>query len=163
MSALPDRSHTAQIVDMVKLLDAPGRRRDIAVDQQGGSAVLLSIRQNLSYQASIGLDGIDSLMARYPRSLVDDLDRQVRELLYTEFGRLRVHRYKQAFSVGHHDLEALVAGLLRVQYYTRQISLPEHDSAEELTVQPALSVAWGVGESISEADRERRRGQGSKR
>ncbi len=163
MSAQPDRSHTAQIVDMVRLLDSSGRRRDGSPDEQRGSALLLSIRQNLRYQASIGLDDIDSLQAGYPKPQLDVAHRQVRQLLDAEFGRLRVYRYRQAFSVGHHNLEGLIAGLLRVQYHARQIQSPADDCGDDHPALSGLRLAWGVGATVLEADNERLRRRRSRR
>lgn len=163
MSAQPDRSHTAQIVDMVRLLDASGRKRDTSGDEQGSTATLLSIRQNLRYQASIGLDDIDTLRDTWPKAQLDELLSHLRGLLYAEFGRLRVYRYRQAFSVGHHNLEGLIAGLLRVQYYARQIQIPLEDFDGNLEVGVVPSLGWGVGSTVLEADNERVRRRRSKR
>ena len=119
MSAQSDRSHTAQVVDMVSLLDAPSRKRGVTSVDLKESATLLSIRQNLSYQASIGVNNIDQLKVRYSHDLANAVLKQVRGFLNTEFGQLRVHRYRQVFTVGHHSLEGLIGGLLRVQFHAR--------------------------------------------
>lgn len=156
MSAQSDRSHTAQVVDMVSLLDAPSRKRGVTSVDLKESAILLSIRQNLSYQASIGVNNIDQLKVRYSHDLANAVLKQVRGFLNTEFGQLRVHRYRQVFTVGHHSLEGLIGGLLRVQFHARQVELPILDSQVEPR---ALSLSWGVGESILEADHERLRRQ----
>ncbi len=155
MSAQPDRSHTAQIVDMVRLLDSSSRRREFSAEEPRGSAVLLSIRQNLRHQASIGFDDIDSLQAEYPKAHLDDYHRQVRGLLDAQFGRLRVYRYRQAFSVGHHDLEALIAGLLRVQFDARQLKQSDHAVRSDQCERPRLQLGWGIGSTVPEADYER--------
>lgn len=159
MSAQHDRSHTAQIVDMVRLLDAPGRKKDNSVDESRSSVVMLSIRQSLRYQASIGLDDIDTLKVSWPKAQLDEVLAQLRGLLNAEFGRLRVHRYRQAFSVGHHSLEGLIAGLLRVQYFARQIQITGNVEENELMVDPeqrsSPSLGWGVGSTIMEAENER--------
>ena len=157
MSAQSDSSRTAQVVDMVSLLDAPSRKRGVISVDLKESATLLSIRQNLSFQASIGVNNIDQLKARYSHDLANTVMKQVREFLNTEFGQLRVHRYRQVFKVGHHSLEGLVGGLLRVQFHARQVELPLLGSQFETRT---LSLSWGVGESILEADHERLRSQG---
>ncbi|MGQ7845657.1 hypothetical protein ACUNV4_14340 [Granulosicoccus sp. 3-233] len=157
MSAQPDRSHTAQIVDMVRLLDSSSRRRESCQVEQRGSALLLSIRQSLRYQASVGLDDMPGLQSEYPKPQLDAYLGQVRRLLDAQFGRLRVYRYRQAFIVGHHNLEGLIAGLLRVQYYARQLQLTDRDS------RPVPSLGWGVGATVLEADNERARRRRSNR
>lgn len=157
MSAQPDRSHTAQIVDMVRLLDPSSRRRDISPTGSRGTAVLLSIRQSLRYQAAIGPDDIDTLEAGLPANQLDALLAQVRGLLHAEFGRLRVYRYRQVFSVGHYHLEGLIGGLLRVQYHARQIQLPAGVCGLDTAVRPGLTLSWGVGSTVLEADNERLR------
>ena len=156
MSAQTNSSNTAQVVDMVSLLGATSRKRLAAPVEQYESATLLSIRQNLSYQACIGVDNIDQLRTHGSHNLANAVMKQVREFLNVEFGRLRVHRYRQVFTVGHHSLEGLVGGLLRVQYYARQVELPSMDNQCELRI---TSLSWGVGESVMEADQERQRYQ----
>lgn len=155
MSVLPDRSHTAEIVDMVSLLDTPKRRKDMPDDSVCRSATLLSVRQSLRYQASIGLDDLGSLYQRHERQALLDLMGQLRQLLNREFGSLRVHRYRQAFAVGHRDLENLIAGLLRVQFHARQLPIPASLNGEELPPAARPTVGWGVGRTLFEASNER--------
>ncbi len=156
MSAQSDSSHTAQVVDMVSLLEAPSRKRGVTSVEQRESATLLSIRQNLNYQASVGVNDIDQLKVQCSHNLANAVMKQVREFLNAEFGHLRVHRYRQVFTVGHHNLEGLIGGLLRVQFYARQVELPVLDSQFESR---SVSLSWGVGESVLEADHERQRRQ----
>ncbi len=156
MSAQSDSSHTAQVLDMVSLLEAPSRKRVVASVEQTESATLLSIRQNLSYQACIGVNHIDQLRVQCSHTLGNAVMRQVREFLNAEFGQLRVHRYRQVFTVGHYRLEGLVGGLLRVQFHARQVELPIMDTQFEPQF---LSLSWGVGESVLEAEHERQRRQ----
>ncbi len=158
MSAQSDSSHTAQVVDMVSLLEAPSRKRAAASVEQTESATLLSIRQNLSFQACIGANHIDQLRVQCSHNLANAVMKQVREFLNAEFGQLRVHRYRQVFTVGHHSLEGLIGGLLRVQFHARKVELPIMDSQFESQF---LSISWGVGESVLEAERERLRRQRS--
>lgn len=156
MSAQSDSSHSAQVVDLVSLLDAPSRKRGVTSVETKESATLLSIRQNLSYQASIGVNNIEQLKTQCSPNLANAVMKQVRVFLNAEFGQLRVHRYRQVFTVGHHSLESLISGLLRVQFYARQVELPILDSQ----FQPrSLTLSWGVGESVLEADHERQRRQ----
>jgi len=156
MSAQSDSSNTAQVVDMMSLLDATSRKRSVTPVEHRESATLLSIRQNLSYQGCIGVNDIEQVSAQYSHNLATAVMKQVREFLHAEFGQLRVHRYRQVFAVGHHRLDGLVGGLLRVQFYARQIELPVMDSQLEPRL---LSVNWGVGESVLEAEQERLRRQ----
>lgn len=145
---------------MVNLLDAIGRKRSGSSGESRDTAKLLSIRQNLRYQACVGIDRIDELETRCSSNLANAVMTQVRGFLNAEFGQLRVHRYRQVFTVGHHDLESLTGGLLRVQFYARQVQLP----AMQAHLEPAcLSLSWGVGESILQAEQERQRRAQSKR
>lgn len=156
MSAQSDSSHTAHVVDMVRLLDAPGRKRVVASVEKKEPATLLSIRQNLCYQACIGINNIDQLKVQCSHNLANAVMKQVREFLNAEFGQLRVHRYRQVFTVGHYSLEGLIGGLLRVQFYSRQVELPIIENQFEPQF---LSLSWGIGESILQAELERQRRQ----
>ena len=156
MSAQSDSSQSAQVVDMVSLLDAPSRKHGVTSVELKESATLLSIRQHLSYQASVGVNNIDKLKSQCSHDLANAVMKQVREFLNAEFGQLRVHRYRQVFTVGHYNLEGLIGGLLRVQFYARQVELPILDNPFEPRT---LSLSWGVGESVLEADHERQRRQ----
>ena len=156
MSAQSDSSHTAQVVDMVSLLDATNRNRVVTSAERRESATLLSIRQNLRYQGCIGVTHIDKLKVQCSNNLATAVMKQVREFLNAEFGHLRVHRYRQVFTVGHHSLEGVIGGLLRVQFYARQVELPIMDKQFEPRY---LSLSWGVGESVLEAEHERQRRQ----
>ena len=156
MSAQSDSSHTAQVVDMMSLRGAPSRKRVVTSLEKTESATLLSIRQKLSYQACIGVNHIEQLSVQCSPNLANAVMKQVREFLNAEFGQLRVHRYRQVFAVGHHSLEGLIGGLLRVQFYARQVELPIMDSQFEPRY---LSLNWGVGESVLEAEHERLRRQ----
>lgn len=156
MSAQSDSSQSAQVVDMVSLLDAPSRKHGVTSVELKESATLLSIRQHLSYQASVGVNNIDKLKDQCSHDLANAVMKQVREFLNAEFGQLRVHRYRQVFTVGHHSLEGLIGGLLRVQFYSRQIELPIMANQSEPQF---LSLSWGVGDSILQAELERQRHQ----
>ena len=83
--------------------------------------------------------------------------RQLRQLLNAEFGQLRVFRYRQVFSVGHHSLEDLIGGLLRVQFHARAIRLPAPLNDLSPAGTAGLTLSWGVGDSVIEADNERLR------
>jgi hypothetical protein len=163
MSAQSDVSQTAQIVDIVSLLDTPGRKRIATAADLRESATLLSIRQNLRYQACIGVDDIDKFTDHYPALFVDRIFSRVRKLLNTEFGQLRVHRYRQAFAVGHYCVEGLIGGLLRVQYHARHIDLPVPGACGELPDVRGVTLTWGVGDTVTVADNERLRRRRLKR
>lgn len=142
---------------MVSLLDTVTRKRVTRAADQRKSATLLSIRQNLVYRASVGIDDIDAFKSHLPDTTVDALMSRVRQLLNTEFGRLRVHRYRQVYTVGHHCLEGLIGGLLRVQFHARLIEMPRRDEGLVFRDSHGLALSWGVGDSIIEADIERLR------
>lgn len=85
----------------------------------------------------------------------------IRKLLHQEFGNQRVRREQSIFSVHHHDCDELIAGLLRVQFYAKEILFTHgykrcgRSSDNEQT--SAMSVTWGVGRTLDEAASERRK------
>lgn len=143
---------------MVSLLERPTRKRINTAPAIHVTAKLLSIRQSLIYQATVGVESIDTTETGLSSEQLDQAIATVRRLLNAEFGCLRIHRYRQVFTVGHHCVETLIAGLLRVQYQARQIDLPwvfdPDDSALENT---GIRLSWGVGHSIYEAENRRLR------
>ncbi len=126
------------------------------------TAELLSMRQSLSYEASVEINNLDHLLACLEPAVVNNLRLQVRRLLDREFGRLRVHRNRQNYVARHRSVETLIAGLLRVQFHARQIRLPESDCVGERVEQSSLSLTWGVGQSGHEAVQERMRRRNKK-
>ncbi len=156
MSSRSEEAPTAEIVDMLGFLHKPGRKRIATTVEFRESATLLSIRQNLAYQATMGIDDPDNLSATLSSVELSRISSAVRQLLDAEFGHLRVHRYRQVFAVGHHCLESLIAGLLRVQFHARKIdaSALQPDEGADNT---GTSVSWGVGDTLTEAENERMR------
>lgn len=145
---------SAEIVDMVGLFKKVGRRKRVLTSESRDGATLLSIRQNLMYQATVGIDDIERTALDLPKGEVLNLNAQLRQLLNKEFGSLRVHKHRLAFTVGHHCHETLIAGLLRIQYYAKQIETTSVVS-EIFDDTQGVPVTWGVGDSISEAETER--------
>lgn len=144
---------TASIVDL-----AAFRRRPAPADRSRAvTAELLSLRGSLDHEASVEIDGLEALAERYDEAVLARLAQQVRGLLDREFGTLRVHRARRRFVARHRSAEALVAGLLRVQYHARAIALPTVDRHGEPVEGAALAVTWGVGRSGPEAELERLR------
>ena len=158
-------SKSAEIVDMscyVQLSPSNARRRQT----QSGSpqeATLLSMRQHLGLQASIEIDDLAGIQTHYSISVRDRIVNDVRKLLNLEFGSLRVYRHRRMFMIRHHCAEGLIAGLLRVQYHARQISIPSVNFFGEEADNPGVSLSWGVGHSALEAERERLRRRRHKR
>lgn len=155
MDLLTDRSFSAQIVDLASFLETNRRRRGTGSSDQQESATLLSMRQQLRYQAVIGVDNLDTLKSQYNESVVSLALRSVRELLNCEFGQLRVYRYRQSFTTGHHCLEELIAGLLRIQYHARHIEVSTVADCDETRVVIDVSLSWGIGDSVAEAGKKR--------
>lgn len=118
-------------------------------------ADLLSIRQHLSFKATMGITDLSFIEQSYSSQVADGLMGNVRDLLDQEFGHLRVHRQRQLFVVSHHCKESLVAGLLRVQFHSRQIPLPLTRDGKGMSDVCGVPLTWGVGESLGEAERER--------
>lgn len=98
---------------------------------------------------------LDFVTQSYSVQVADKLTARVRELLDQEFGPLRVHKRHQAFVVSHHSMEALVAGMLRVQYHCCQIPLPATRGPAGLSDLCGVSLCWGVGQTLNEAEAER--------
>ncbi len=125
-----------------------------------GSAELLSMRQQLAYQASVEIDDIVLERAGLNNNERKRITDEVRALLDREFGKLRVHRYRGVFVVRHRSVEALISSLLRVQFHAHHIHLPNTaKTAAQTTEQDQQSIAltWGVGKTNSEAEVERLR------
>jgi hypothetical protein len=122
-------------------------------------AKLFSLRQNLDYQGSIEIDDWLWLQSQFSEPVRARVEGKVRRLLNREFGRLRVSSSRGLFVVRHRSVEALVAGLLRVQFHARLIPLPRLNVFEEVVEQQGFSLTWGVGLSANDAevDRLRRR------
>lgn len=162
MSSQNDIDSSAEIVDMADMFRQAGRRKKVVPANMREGATLLSIRQNLMLQATVGVDDIDRTALDLPKGEVLNLNKQLRQLLNKEFGSLRVHKHRLAFSVGHHCQESLVAGLLRVQYHAKQMETTAivSDIFEDSLGVP---VTWGIGSTIAEADTERSKRKALKR
>ena len=133
-------------------MNSPARQRTITA---GKGAELLSIRQHLTYIATIGLNDIEFIETSYSPQVAGKLSASVRELLDQEFGPLRVYRRRQAFVVSHHSRESLYAGLFRVQFHSSQIPLPSTRDGNGPSDRCGIPLSWGVGKSMIEAEAER--------
>ena len=149
---MPPRA-TASIVELSAFRRRPGPPERT----RRATAELLSVRRALGHEASVGVDGLEALAERHGEAVVGGVARRVRALLDCEFGRLRVHRARRRFVVRHRSAEALVAGLLRVQFHARALRLPERDLRGERVDVERLAISWGVGRSAPEAELERLR------
>lgn len=121
------------------------------------TATLLSIRQNLTYRAAVGVHNIADIRCQQPQTIVDEVLGTLRRLLSVEFGYLRVHRHNQVFIASHHCMESLIAGVLRVQFYGKQLELPRLNVRGEQLDSAGVEFSWGVGTSVHEANAERQR------
>lgn len=158
-------SKSAEIVDMscyVQPSTVGSRRRQVQ-SNSSQEATLLSMRQYLGLQASIEIDDLAGIQTHYSISVRDRVVSDVRKLLNLEFGSLRVYRHRRMFMIRHHSAEGLIAGLLRVQYHARQISMPSVNFFGEEADKLGISLSWGVGHSALEAERERLRRRRHKR
>ena len=144
---------TAPIVE----LSAFRRRPNASARPRRATAELISLRRSLGHEASVGIEGLESLGERHGEAVSAAAARRVRALLDREFGALRVHRVRCRFVVRHRSAEALVEGLLRVQFHVRACPLPERDRDGERVEAARLAISWGVGRSGPEAELERLR------
>lgn len=124
---------------------------------QNQPAQMLSMRRNLSYQASVEIDKIDALRAEFGEAFAASLVKRVRALLDKEFGKLRVHRYRRVYVIRHRSVEGLISSLLRVQFHTHQLELPVINKAGEAASAKPVTLTWGVGRTTTEAEVERLR------
>jgi len=148
---------TAEIVDLVSLLDSAYRKRSINVPNVNKTATLLSIRQNLTYRAAVGVEDITTIQHNFSYRFANEVQASLRKLLSVEFGHLRVYRHKQVYVVSHHCLETLIAGLLRVQFQGKRMELPVVNARGELVDNAGVAFYWGAGMSVAEAESERQR------
>lgn len=162
MRSQNDIASSSEVVDMVDMFKRAGRRKRVMKSELQDGATLLSIRQNLMYQATVGIDDIERTLLDLPKGEVLNLNAQLRQLLNREFGSLRVHKHRYAFTVGHHCFDTLAAGLLRVQYYAKHMQTSEVVN-EIFDDSEGVPVTWGVGHSVSEAETERSRRRALKR
>ena len=160
MTGSSNSTSKAEIVDMVSLLDSGYRKRSNSASNINDTAALLSIRQNLTYQAAMGVNDLAVIRSNYSYEVGNGVLASLRDLMSVEFGHLRVYRHKQVFIASHRSLEMLIAGLLRVQFHGRQLELPVTNVCGELVDNSrGVSFTWGVGTSVAEAEAERQRQQ----
>ncbi len=110
------------------------------------------LKNHLEFQASIEIDDLPWLHAQFSTNVRNDLVKSVRQILEKEFGHLRVHRYRRLFVVRHKSIESLIAGLLRAQFQTHQLGLPEINTFGDTVEQKGVSITWGVGRNGIEAE-----------
>jgi len=80
---------------------------------------------------------------------------KVRAILRHQFGDRSVQRHNRFFIIQHQNIELLIAGLLRAQFYCYKIDLPESNVFGEITEQAGLALTWGVGRNVAQAQTER--------
>ena len=96
----------------------------------------------------MGITDLRFIEQSYSAQVADALIVSIRNLLDQEFGHLRVHRQRQLFVVSHHCMESLVAGLLRVQFHSREIPLPLTRDGKGMSDVCGVPLSWGVGGTL---------------
>jgi len=144
------RSQRTEKLNLIKR----GTPLSVAKESKGCTKPV-QLRKHLEFQASIEIDDLPWLHAQFSNSIRNNLVKSVRQILETEFGHLRVHRYRRLFVVRHKSIESLIAGLLRAQFQTHQIRLPESNIFGDVVDQKGVSITWGVGRNGVEAESER--------
>ena len=144
----------AEKVEHVPYGDAHGSARDVAQRLQR-CAKPVQLKNHLEFQASIEIDDLPWLHAQFSTSVRNNLVMSVRQILEKEFGHLRVYRYRRLFVVRHRSVESLIAGLLRAQFNTHQLGLPQINTFGDTVDQKGVSITWGVGRNGVEAESER--------
>lgn len=131
-----------------------GRYKSTMVSDSPKGATLLSMRQNLAFQASIGIQDIERTLLDLPKAEFANINRQLKQLLDKEFGSLRVRKHRYGFAVGCNSEEVLVAALYRVQYHANQMETSPV-VCDIFDNSFGVPVTWGVGSDILEADANR--------
>ncbi len=151
---MPTPPRALQTESVVQLADY--RRTDKQhVDHGPRCTKPIPLKNHLEYQASIEIDDLPWLHAQFSNTVRNNLVKGVRQTLDKEFGCLRVYRYRRLFVVRHRSIEALIAGLLRAQFHTHQLSLPQINVFGDTVEQKGVSITWGVGRTGLEAESER--------
>lgn len=150
-------TNSADIVDLpVAGQSSAGRSfrsgRRLPPNRPRQPAILLSVKQHLSFRASVCLADLTFIEQTYSTQVTDKLLLRIRELLEREFGSLRVYRHHQLLVVNHYCVESLVAGLLRVQFHCGEIPLSARRDGRGLSDMCGLPLSWGIGQTRAEAE-----------
>jgi len=160
--SLSSASSSATVVELACFRHVDKTKTVVSASHQ---AQMLSMRHNLSYQASVEIDNLEWLRAEFGEGFCTSLAKQVRILLNKEFGKLRVHRYRGIYVIRHRSVEGLISSLLRAQFHAHQFDLPLVNNSGEIPISKSVTLTWGVGRTTTEAEveRVRRRRQKFKR
>lgn len=120
-------------------------------------AIVLPLKKEREFLASVEIDWLLAISTEHHHAGVEGVIAEVGKLLRAEFGPAAVRRETRLFSVAHDDFEELVAGILRVQFYSNRIELPEYNVFGEKTEQCGVTLTWGVGRYRDEATGERKK------
>ena len=107
------------------------------------------------YRASIEIDDFHCLKMLHSTTDIELVLDKVRVILGQQFGDRSVQRHNRFFIVRHQNIEMLIAGLLRAQFYCYKVDLPESNVFGEVTEQAGLALTWGVGRNMAQAQTER--------
>lgn len=125
--------------------------------QANTSAAILDMDLRLPFYASVEVNDLHWVKAHFSCRRRNEVVASVKKILAQEFGPKRVSRTGFLFAIKHRDAELLISALLRVQFYTHQIILPEYNLLGERVEQNGMSITWGVGRSWSQAQQDRLR------
>lgn len=137
------------------LFDAPHQERQ--------TATIISFDRDRQFLASIEIDAMTDIRMQFSSIAIEKIISDVGRLLRREFGTAQVRRDKRIFCVVHDDFEKLVAGVLRVQFHTQRLKLPDYNIFGEKTELPGITLIWGVGHNSQQADSERLKKKRQKR
>jgi len=154
MASTSFRSSSASVVELAGFRVVNKPKTVMSASHQ---AELMSIRRHLSYQASVEIDNLEWLRKEFGEAFCLSLVKQVRAILDTEFGKLRVHRYKRLFIIRHRSVEGLISSLLRMQFHAHQLELPAINVLGTSSNAKPVTLTWGVGRTTTEAEVERLR------
>ena len=124
----------------------------------GGSDVfaeVINFPEVPEYRASIEIDDFHCLKMLHSSTDIELVMDKVRAILGQQFGDRTVQRHNRFFIIQHQNIEMLIAGLLRAQFYCYKIDLPESNVFGEVTEQAGLALTWGVGRNMAQAQAER--------
>jgi len=116
---------------------------------------VLELVNRFPFCASVEVNDLHWVRAHFSSRWRSEVVASVKKILSQEFGSKRVTRTGFQFAIRHRDAELLISSLLRVQFYTNQIILPEYNLHGERVEQNGMSITWGVGRTWRQAQQDR--------
>lgn len=164
MSALVNDSQNGNVIYLFDTVQAKLPTTDASTsgltvsaspESENHSCDILQLANRFPFYASIEVNDLPWVRVQFSTRSRDGVLSSVKKILCQEFGRKRVNRCGHLFDIQHRNAEILIASLLRVQFYTNQILLPEYNIMGERMEQNGVSITWGVGRDPEQACQDR--------